>query len=301
MESEIKNQRTSKAMLYDEDVDNLDIKLVSKAETKTSRGMLSKGWYIIDGELCLVKGNSVDCNGAIGYEPYSEVIASRIAKKLELDAVEYNLYAAEHFKEIKVYGIGHVSVCKSYNYKSTAIIVQFSEYADSKSGKAVKNYWDWIHNNAGELDVKRVYDMLLLDSLIGNVDRHLNNWDVLIDKGVTGYAPVMDFGASLLAWESNADVKKTAELRDTQIGPDKCKPFGNNHTEQVERVLRAAKKIGVVPLIVEKKDIICSAVDAALTDCEQVLKSLSDYRGKAIVRYVALRAENLVKNIERYF
>lgn len=46
-----------------------DIQLVEKRETRTSRGMLSKGWYRVDGQLVMVKGNSIAEAGTAGYEP----------------------------------------------------------------------------------------------------------------------------------------------------------------------------------------------------------------------------------------
>ena len=46
-----------------------DIQLVEKRETRTSRGMLSKGWYRVDGQLVMVKGNSITEAGTAGYEP----------------------------------------------------------------------------------------------------------------------------------------------------------------------------------------------------------------------------------------
>ena len=35
------------------------IQLLEKQETRTSRGMLSKGWYRVDDQLVMVKGNSI--------------------------------------------------------------------------------------------------------------------------------------------------------------------------------------------------------------------------------------------------
>ena len=60
-----------------------EIQLVEKRETRTSRGMLSKGWYRVDDRLVMVKGNSITEAGTAGYEPYSEVMASLIAQVLE--------------------------------------------------------------------------------------------------------------------------------------------------------------------------------------------------------------------------
>ena len=66
------------------------IQLVEKRETRTSRGMLSKGWYHVDDQLVMVKGNSITEAGTAGYEPYSEVMASLIAQVLGLP--DYNAW-----------------------------------------------------------------------------------------------------------------------------------------------------------------------------------------------------------------
>ena len=83
------------------------IELVKKNATKTSRGILSKAWYKIDGKLCLVKGNSVDQNGVIGHEPYSEVMASNIAEFLHFNHLPYYLMRANLFPDVKVHRLKH--------------------------------------------------------------------------------------------------------------------------------------------------------------------------------------------------
>ena len=50
-----------------------NIQLVEKRETWTSRGMLSKGWYRVDGQLVMVKGNSTTESGPAGYPPVPEI------------------------------------------------------------------------------------------------------------------------------------------------------------------------------------------------------------------------------------
>lgn len=86
------------------------IQLVEKRETRTSRGMLSKGWYRMDDQLVMVKGNSITEAGTAGYEPYSEVMASLIAQALNLPHVEYALMPAKLFPDIKTYSCDVVSV-----------------------------------------------------------------------------------------------------------------------------------------------------------------------------------------------
>ena len=79
------------------------IQLVEKRETRTSRGMLSKGWYHVDDQLVMVKGNSITEAGTAGFEPYSEVMASLIAQVLGLPHVEYALMPAKLFPDIQTY------------------------------------------------------------------------------------------------------------------------------------------------------------------------------------------------------
>ena len=90
------------------------IQLVEKRETRTSRGMLSKGWYRVDDQLVMVKGNSITETGTAGYEPYSEVMASLIAQVLGLPHVEYALMPAKLFPDIQTYSCDVVSVCPKF-------------------------------------------------------------------------------------------------------------------------------------------------------------------------------------------
>ena len=90
------------------------IQLVEKRETRTSRGMLSKGWYHVDDQLVMVKGNSITEAGTAGFEPYSEVMASLIAQVLDLPHVEYALMPAKLFPEIQTYSCDVVSVCPKF-------------------------------------------------------------------------------------------------------------------------------------------------------------------------------------------
>lgn len=75
----------------------------------TSKGLLSKGWFNINGKICLVKGN-LDW-----HEPYSEVLASNLAEVLGLRHITYWLEPASIFSSIKTYyNCEHVSVCEKY-------------------------------------------------------------------------------------------------------------------------------------------------------------------------------------------
>ena len=101
------------------------IQLVEKRETRTSRGMLSKGWYHVDDQLVMVKGNSITEAGTAGYEPYSEVMASLIAQVLGLPHVEYALMPAKLFPTFRpIPAMWSASAPSSQRTMNSCIILQ---------------------------------------------------------------------------------------------------------------------------------------------------------------------------------
>ena len=158
-----------------------NIQLVEKRETRTSRGMLSKGWYRVDGQLVMVKGNSITEAGTAGYEPYSEVMASLIAEVLKLPHVEYSLMPARLFPDIQTYSCDVVSVCPKFTTDDEQLY-HFADMADAyflTSGQAAS--LDALFQYAVELYGKPwLYQMLAFDAFIGNEDRHENNFDVIV-------------------------------------------------------------------------------------------------------------------------
>lgn len=198
------------------------IQLVEKRETRTSRGMLSKGWYRVDDRLVMVKGNSITETGTAGYEPYSEVMASLIAQVLGLPHVEYALMPAKLFPDIKTYSCDVVSVCPKFTTDDEQLY-HFADLADAHflaSGRAASP--EALFQYAVELYGKKwPYQMLAFDAFIGNEDRHENNFDVIVRDGKKYAPPIYDNGGSLLAWATDE------ELTDTKLRYqfDKSKPF----------------------------------------------------------------------------
>lgn len=207
------------------------MKLVDKIATKTSHGCLSKGWYESGGELYLIKGNS----GLGNLEPYSEVIASRIGKLLNLNIVEYNLVPSELFPDITGFDIEHYSICKSYKSEDITQVLSICTYLDLYYGKFIQDYWSALQRS--NLDLEYTYKLLLFDAFIGNQDRHLNNWEVGFTKeGTLINLPIMDNGASLLYNQTLTDLKSKWSL-----GVDKAKPFKKTHREQVDLIKKSLK------------------------------------------------------------
>jgi hypothetical protein len=209
------------------------IQLIEKRETKTSRGILSKGWYQVDGDLVMVKGNSITEAGTAGLEPYSEVMAAKIAEILKIDHVDYTLMPAELFPEIKTYSCPVVSVCKNF-LQPDAKLYHFADMADAYFLTGTeKQTADSTFRYAVSLYGKEwLYKMLAFDAFIGNEDRHENNFDVIVKKGQTYAPPLYDNGGSLLAWVPTDELVE-AKLR---YQYDRSKPFRAHHAQQIKLI-----------------------------------------------------------------
>lgn len=256
------------------------IQLVEKRETRTSRGMLSKGWYHVDDQLVMVKGNSITEAGTAGYEPYSEVMASLIAQVLNLPHVEYTLMPAKLFPDIQTYSCDVVSVCPKFTTDDEQLY-HFADLADAHflaGGQASSP--EALFQYAIELYGKKwLYQMLAFDAFIGNEDRHENNFDVIVRDGKKYAPPIYDNGGSLLAWATDE------ELTDTKLRYqfDKAKPFRSRHAQQI-------KLIDEPVLPVRDLDTLYTETMQAISP---ILALLSEKRASAIRQYLKYRMHYL--------
>ena len=261
------------------------LKLINKFATKTSRGMLSKGWYVDEnGVEYLVKGNSCE-EGVIGYEPYSEVIAYRIGKLLGLPVLEYRLIPREEVPDIKVYGnLKHLSICRNYNQGNIKDIKPYWGYMKMVGGENSDLFS--FYRNSG-LNVEFLFKMLVFDAVIGNTDRHLNNFDVEIVNGKPRNTIIYDNGASLLAWKSYRYVSNM-RVSDTKLYADSSKPFKRTHYQQVRLVRKYCNGRSLFGNI--DKEYLYRKI---LEDCEDVFALMPEYRSRGIKIYLKNRLNYL--------
>ena len=256
------------------------IQLVEKRETRTSRGMLSKGWYHVDGQLVMVKGNSITEAGTAGYEPYSEVMASLIAQVLGLPHVEYALMPAKLFPDIQTYSCDVVSVCPLF-VKPGDQLYHFADLADAHflaNGQTPSP--EALFQYAVELYGKKwLYQMLAFDAFIGNEDRHENNIDIIVRHYKHVLPPLYDNGGSLLAWATDE------ELTDTKLRYqfDKAKPFRSRHAQQI-------KLLDEPVLPTRDLDELYSEIIQSISP---ILALLSEKRASAIRQYLKYRLHYL--------
>ena len=201
---------------------NYNIRLINM----TSKGLLSKGWFNINGKICLVKGN-LDW-----HEPYSEVLASNLAEVLGLRHITSWLEPASIFSSIKTYyNCEHVSVCEKYELDGEYYLKTFysfmSDYYGNKGVKQDDMFLCDYKQVIFELPQRLLIDlssMLYFDAIICNVDRHLRNIEFICNGDViVGLLPIYDCGMSLL------------HDRDEKLYiADYSKPFIETHNKQTE-------------------------------------------------------------------
>lgn len=187
----------------------------------TSDGWLKKKWEIIDGKRCLLKGGS----GAARQEPYNEVLASRIMERLGIPHVPYTLLVQDGFP---------YSVCEDFITPQTELISAWYLMQTRPKANHVSVYRHYL-DCCEALSIPGIQEaldqMMVLDFLIGNEDRHQNNFGVVRNAETLEYAgaaPIFDSGTSLWFDRPVAMIGPKAKLN--------CKPFKSSHDEQIKLV-----------------------------------------------------------------
>ena len=152
--------------------------------------MLKKAWIIENSTRYLLKGGYK--NEAM--QPFNEVLASEICRRLGFHHVEYTL---------DIYKDTVVSKCPCFITKDTELITCYQIRNDMIRHDSIEDYEDYIKvleehglSNA-RIEMENMY---ILDFLIMNEDRHLNNFGVIRDVNTLTWvsmAPIFDNGQSL--------------------------------------------------------------------------------------------------------
>lgn len=161
-----------------------------KTPNNTTDGMLKKAWIIENDTRYLLKG---------GYknellQPFNEVLASEICRRLGFDHVPYTI---DTYKDLIV------SKCPCFINKDTEFITCYQIKNDMKKHNNEEDYEDYINileENGIESARIKLENMYILDFLIMNEDRHLNNFGIIRDVSTLKWldvAPIFDNGQGL--------------------------------------------------------------------------------------------------------
>lgn len=166
-------------------------------------GMLPKRWIRRNEGVYLLKDGTRSIERT-AFEPYSEYFVSQLENALGIDHIEYDLnsYHERIVSTCKLITSKDVSMIPSvYYFKNCSELPEYLACADSL--------------NVGD----KLRDMLVLDALTCNYDRHLNNIQFLVDSDnyeIISLAPVFDNGMGLCSHCKNESVEGFIE-------------YGSNH------------------------------------------------------------------------
>lgn len=187
----------------------------------TSDGCLKKRWKLINGKRCLVKGGS----DLARQQPFNEVIATKIMERLGISHVGYEL----------IWDSGSpYSVCEDFVTADTELVSAWRILQTQKKPNNVSVYQHFVNccQALGVTDIVKSLDrMLVLDYIIANEDRHLNNFGLLRNAETLewiGFAPIYDSGSSLGYDKVASQIRAQTDIT--------CKPFKKSHADQIKLV-----------------------------------------------------------------
>lgn len=162
------------------------IKISSVSPELSTAGRFRKCW-VREGDGIFLYKRGQESVRNVGLEPYCEQMASELAQKICPGAVPYNL--------VKLHG-ELASKCKLFTNEKYGYV----PYAKLQAGNSVRDILQYYEKLGSEDAFRR---MIVLDSIIFNVDRHAGNHGILIDNDTLqplAMAPVFDLNLSLLPY-----------------------------------------------------------------------------------------------------
>lgn len=154
----------------------------------TTDGRLKKTWIVEQGKRYLLKGgfkNEV-------MQPFNEVLASMICDRLGFYHTKYTLNIISN----KV-----VSKCECFINKDTELVTAYQIlHNNCDKENAYEEYIKILENKGIKNAREKLEDMFILDYIIMNEDRHLNNFGIIRDVNTLEWldvAPIFDNGEAL--------------------------------------------------------------------------------------------------------
>ena len=177
-----------------------DIELSSTSPELTTDGSFRKCFRKEEGEIFLYKRGTSEASNA-GLEPYSEVLASEIAKQVCNSSVSYELVTLHD--EIS-------SRCKLFTDEKYGYVPMSAFTRDTTPTQLLQ-----FMRSLSEESEESFRAMLVCDAIIFNTDRHLGNVGVLVDNDTVQpikMAPVFDYNLSLFPYASVAELQAPGDM-----------------------------------------------------------------------------------------
>lgn len=207
------------------------LKLSSTSPELTSEGSFSKCWKKIDDNIKLIKRGSEGSSNS-GLEPFNEYLASEIAKIICSKSVNYNLIN---------YKNNISTICDIFTDENIGFVPFYKVYPECK------NLTDVVDVIDGSKFEKEFREMMVLDAITLNTDRHIGNFGFLFDNNnfeILSFAPVFDLNMCFEPYAIKDDFKDiNCYMKSLNHGPklggDFIKIAKNLTTNEINRDLRS--------------------------------------------------------------
>ena len=192
-----------------------------RSPDNTSDGFLKKRWKIIDGKRCLLKAGTAP----FMQQPFNEAVASLVAECLGIPHISYTLMWDDAIP---------YSVCEDFITPDTELVSAWRVMQSMKKENSTSVYRHYLNccEALGVPNMEHSVDqMIVLDYLIANEDRHQNNFGLIRNANTLewlGAAPIFDSGSSLGYDKLPNQVRSLRGIE--------CKPFKKTHAEQLRLV-----------------------------------------------------------------
>lgn len=191
----------------------VDDEIDLQSPNNTTDGMLQKAWIIENDKRVLVKGTYYQAN----QEPLNEWLVSQICDRLNMDYCNYR---------IDIINNKIVSKCEDFITENQEIITAYDIFNLEKKNNNINDLEHYINilEKHGIVNArKKLQDMILIDYIVMNFDRHLKNFGVIRN-------------VETLEWEDVTPIFDTGEsmqcdklINEINFSDGKCKFFTNTN------------------------------------------------------------------------
>ena len=238
----------------------------------TTDRYLKKRWQSAKERCSLIKGGS----NPYRQQPFNEVIASKVMERLGIGHIPYTLVWSDG---------APYSVCEDFVTENTELVSAWRIMQTQKKDNSTSVYEHLLNccKALGAPDiVPKLDQMIALDYIIANEDRHLGNFGLLRNAETLewlGFAPIFDSGSSLGYDKGIAQIRAGRDII--------CKPFKKHHLEQ----LKLVSSFGWIDF--EKLSDIGTLIKDVLSD-----ERNSEYMDEDRIAAIASAAERRVQTLE---
>lgn len=211
-------------------------------DNSNSKGNLRKWVANVNGNRVYIKSSSIS-RGIAWYECESECIVSRIGSLMGIqNVIMYHL-------DYLIIDTEVIKVCYSTDFVNKSYFLLYADLIPNINKFHGIDKYNQIIGYKPELEID-INNMLMMDALMYNEDRHLRNMGIL-SNGVSFFLPYFDNGNSLFYNKSINEIKNEMRV-DWKF--QKCKPFYSTIGNQLELIgsnykLKKIKKTSIYKIV----------------------------------------------------